>query len=396
MDHGFTTRAIHAGQEPEPMTGSVIVPIYQTSTFAQEEVGKHSGYEYARTDNPTRTALQTCLAALEGGKYGLAFASGLAATTTLMLMLKAGDHVVCGDDVYGGTYRLFQRVMTEHGLEFDFVDMTSPDEFEAAMRSSTKLIWLETPTNPLLKLADIRAVSERAHAHGALVVVDNTFASPYGQQPLALGADIVLHSTTKYLGGHSDVVGGAIITSDDEVYERLKFLQNAAGSVPGAFDSWLVLRGVKTLALRMREHERNALQIGQFLEAHPAVQKVIYPGLPSHPQHELARQQMRCFSGMLSLVLHGGEEAAREMVRRTKIFTLAESLGGVESLIEVPAAMTHASVTGSKLEVPAGLVRLSVGIEEIDDLIADLDQALVGLPTTGDAEHEEAAIHSEA
>ncbi len=367
MDHGFATRAIHAGQEPEPLTGSVIVPIYQTSTFAQEEVGKHTGYEYARTDNPTRTALQTCLAALEGGKYGLAFASGLAATTTLMLMLKAGDHVVCGDDVYGGTYRLFQRVMTEHGLAFDFVDMAEPDAFDAAMRPTTKLVWLETPTNPLLKLADIRAVSERAHAHGALVVVDNTFASPYGQQPLALGADIVLHSTTKYLGGHSDVVGGAIVTSNDEVYERLKFLQNAAGGVPGAFDSWLVLRGVKTLALRMREHERNALQVGQFLETHPAVQKVIYPGLPSHPQHALARQQMRCFSGMVSLVLHGGEAAAREMVRRTKIFTLAESLGGVESLIEVPAAMTHASVTGSKLEVPAGLVRLSVGIEEIDD-----------------------------
>ncbi len=396
MEYGFTTRAIHAGQEPEPLTGSVIVPIYQTSTFAQEEVGKHSGYEYARTDNPTRTALQTCLAALEGGTHGLAFASGLAATTTLMLMLKAGDHVVCGDDVYGGTYRLFQRVMTDHGLEFDFVDMADPDEFATAMRPSTKLVWLETPTNPLLKLADIRAISERAHAHGALVAVDNTFASPYGQQPLALGADIVLHSTTKYLGGHSDVVGGAIVTSNENVYERLKFLQNAAGGVPGAFDSWLVLRGVKTLALRMREHERNALEVAHFLEAHPAVQKVIYPGLPSHPQHDLARQQMRCWGGMLSLVLHGGEDAAREMVRRTRIFTLAESLGGVESLIEVPAAMTHASVAGSRLEVPAGLVRLSIGIEEADDLIADLEQALVGLPTTGDAEREEAALHSEA
>jgi cystathionine beta-lyase/cystathionine gamma-synthase len=396
VDYGFATRAIHAGQEPEPITGSVIVPIYQTSTYAQEEVGKHTGYEYSRTDNPTRTALQTCLAALEGGKYGLTFASGLAATMTLMLMLKSGDHVVVGDDVYGGTYRLFQRVMTDHGLLFDFVDMANPDEFTAALRPSTKLIWLETPTNPLLKLADIKAVSDKARAHNALVVVDNTFASPYGQQPLALGADIVLHSTTKYIGGHSDVVGGALVTSNEEVYERLKFLQNAAGGVPGAFDSWLVLRGAKTLALRMREHERNGLAVARFLEAHPAVQKVIYPGLPSHPQHELAQQQMRCMGGMISVILHGGEAAAREMVRRTRLFTLAESLGGVESLIEVPAAMTHASVAGSRLEVPAGLVRLSVGIEDGDDLIADLEQALAGLPTTGDAEREEAALHSEA
>ena len=396
MDYGFATRTIHVGQEPEPITGSVIVPIFQTSTYAQQEVGKHTGYEYSRTDNPTRTALQACLAALEGAKYGLAFASGLAATTTLMLMLKAGDHVVCGDDVYGGTYRLFQRVMTDHGLEFDFVDMADPDEFAQAIRPNTKLIGLETPTNPLLKLADIKAVSEQAHAHGALVVVDNTFASPYGQQPLALGADIALHSTTKYIGGHSDVVGGAIMTSNDEVYERLKFLQNAAGGVPGAFDSWLVLRGAKTLALRMREHERNATAVARFLEDHPTVQKVVYPGLPSHSQHELAKQQMRCMGGMISVVLHGGEMAAREMVRRTKLFTLAESLGGVESLIEVPAAMTHASVAGSRLEVPAGLVRLSVGIEEVDDLIADLDQALANLPTSGDAEQEEATIKAEA
>lgn len=396
MDYGFSTRAIHAGQEPEPITGSVIVPIYQTSTYAQEEVGKHTGYEYSRTDNPTRTALQTCLAALEGGDYALAFASGLAATTTLMLMLKAGDHVVCGDDVYGGTYRLFQRVMTDHGLEFDFVDMADPDEFAAAIRPNTRLVWLETPTNPLLKLADIRAVSEKAHAHGALVVVDNTFASPYGQQPLALGADIVLHSTTKYLGGHSDVVGGAIVTSNADVYERLKFLQNAAGGVPGAFDSWLVLRGAKTLAIRMREHERNALAIARVLEEHPAVQQVIYPGLPSHPQHDLAKQQMSCFGGMISLVLHGGELAAKEMARCTKLFTLAESLGGVESLIEVPAAMTHASVAGSRLEVPAGLVRLSVGIEDGDDLIEDLRQALDRLPTTTAAEQEATAIKSEA
>lgn len=396
MDYGFATRAIHAGQEPEPQTGSVIVPIYQTSTYAQEEVGVHKGYEYSRTDNPTRTALQACLAALEGGTYALAFASGLGATTTLMLMLKAGDHVVVGDDVYGGTYRLFQRVMTDHGLVFDFVDTSDPQAVAAALRPETRMIWLETPTNPLLKLADIRAISALGREHGALTVVDNTFASPYGQQPLALGADIVLHSTTKYIGGHSDVVGGAIVTSNDGVYERLKFLQNAAGAVPGAFDSWLVLRGAKTLALRMREHERNALAVARFLEEHPAVERVVYPGLPSHPQHALAREQMQCFGGMISLVLHGGEAAARDMVRRTRLFTLAESLGGVESLIELPAAMTHASVTGSKLEVPAGLVRLSVGIEDVDDLVADIRQALADAPTQDVGDEALVPSHSEA
>ncbi len=396
MDYGFATRAIHAGQEPDPETGSVIVPIYQTSTYAQSEVGVHKGYEYSRTDNPTRTALHACLAALEGGTYALAFASGLGATTTLMLMLKAGDHVIVGDDVYGGTYRLFQRVMTEFGLVFDFVDMANPDEVRAALRPETRMVWLETPTNPLVKLADIRAISALARQHGALTVVDNTFASPYGQQPLALGADIVLHSTTKYIGGHSDVVGGAIITSHEQAYERLKFLQNAAGAVPGAFDSWLVLRGVKTLAVRMREHERNAFEVARFLEQHPAVERVFYPGLPSHPQYELARQQMQCFGGMISLILCGGEAAGREMVRRTKLFTLAESLGGVESLIEMPAAMTHASVTGSKLEVPAGLVRLSVGIEEVADLLADLKQALADAPTRAVGQEALVANHSEA
>ncbi|MDP9311891.1 MAG: cystathionine gamma-synthase [Chloroflexota bacterium] len=396
MDYGFATRAIHAGQEPDPETGSVIVPIYQTSTYAQSEVGVHKGYEYSRTDNPTRTALHACLAALEGGTYALAFASGLGATTTLMLMLKAGDHVIVGDDVYGGTYRLFQRVMTEFGLVFDFVDMANPDEVRAALRPETRMVWLETPTNPLVKLADIRAISALARQHGALTVVDNTFASPYGQQPLALGADIVLHSTTKYIGGHSDVVGGAIITSHEQAYERLKFLQNAAGAVPGAFDSWLVLRGVKTLAVRMREHERNAFEVARFLEQHPAVERVIYPGLPSHPQYELARQQMQCFGGMISLILCGGEAAGREMVRRTKLFTLAESLGGVESLIEMPAAMTHASVTGSKLEVPAGLVRLSVGIEDVADLLTDLKQALADAPTRAVGQEALVANHSEA
>ena len=379
MDQGFATRAIHAGQAPDPETGAVIVPIYQTSTFAQSEVGVHHGYEYSRSDNPTRTALQACLASLESGRYALAFASGLAATTTLMLMLRAGDHVICGDDVYGGTYRLFQRVMADKGLTFDFVDTSDPANGAAAIGPYTRLIWLETPTNPLLKLADIAAIARIGRERGVLTLVDNTFASPYGQRPLELGADLVLHSTTKYIGGHSDVVGGALIMSDDGLYERLKFLQNAAGGVPGAFDCWLVLRGVKTLAVRMREHERNAMSIAQHLLDRPEIERVIYPGLESHPQYDLARRQMSCFGGMISVVLRGGEATAREMARRTRVFTLAESLGGVESLIEVPAAMTHMSVAGSKLEVPGGLVRLSVGIEDLSDLIADLDQALDGL-----------------
>ncbi|MFD3162799.1 cystathionine gamma-synthase [Herpetosiphon sp. NSE202] len=376
MDYGFATRAIHAGQDPESVTGAVIVPIYQTSTYAQRGVGDHTGYEYSRTDNPTRTALQTCLAALEEAKHALVFASGLGASTTLMLMLKAGDHVICGDDVYGGTYRLFQRVMTDHGLSFDFVDMADPEAVRAAIKPNTRLIWLETPTNPLLKLAPIAAITRVAREHGIWTIVDNTFASPYNQRPITLGADMVLHSTTKYIGGHSDVVGGAIMTSNDELYEKLKFLQNAAGAVPGPFDCWLVLRGVKTLSIRMREHERNALAIAQFLTEHPGVEKVIYPGLPSHPQHNLAREQMRGFGGMISILLKGGAEAANAMVTKTKLFTLAESLGGIESLIEVPAGMTHMSVAGSKLEVPANLVRLSVGIEDINDLLRDLEQAL--------------------
>jgi cystathionine gamma-synthase len=379
MELGFSTRAIHVGQEPEASTGAVIVPIYQTSTFAQSEVGVHQGYEYSRSDNPTRTALQSCLASLESGQYALAFASGLAASTTLMLMLKAGDHVLCGDDVYGGTYRLFQRVMADKGLQFDFVDMSNADQVVAAIKPATRLIWIESPTNPLLKLADIAAIAKAGRERGVLTVVDNTFASPYGQRPLELGADLVLHSTTKYIGGHSDVVGGALIMSNTELYERLKFLQNAAGGVPGPFDCWLLLRGIKTLAVRMREHERNALAVARHLERLDAVERVIYPGLESHPQHVLARRQMRNFGGMVSLTLRGGEAAARQMVQRTRIFTLAESLGGVESLIEVPAAMTHMSVAGSQLEVPGGLVRLSVGIEDINDLLADLDQAMEGL-----------------
>jgi cystathionine beta-lyase/cystathionine gamma-synthase len=374
--HGFATRAIHAGQEPEQTTGAVAVPIYQTSTFAQEAVGVNKGYEYARSGNPTRTALETAMAALESGAHGLAFASGLAAETTLMLLLSAGDHVVCGDDVYGGTFRLFDKVFKRHGLSFDFVDTSDPAKVAAAIRPETRMIWLETPTNPLLKLADIAGIAEVASGRGILTVVDNTFASPYFQRPLELGADVALHSTTKYMGGHSDVVGGGIVVRDAALAERLRFLQNAAGGVPGPFDSWLVLRGLKTLAVRMRAHAENALTIARFLEEHPAVERVIYPGLASHPQHALAKRQMHGFGGMISLVLRGGEPAGRAMVGRTKLFTLAESLGGVESLIELPAAMTHASVAGSALEVPGGLVRLSVGIEDVEDLQADLEQAL--------------------
>lgn len=374
--YGFATRAIHAGQEPEPTTGAVIVPIYQTSTFAQEAVGVHKGYEYARTGNPTRTALETAIAALDGAKHAIAFASGLAAETTVLLMLSAGDHIICGDDVYGGTYRLFDKVFKRHGLTFDYVDTSDAIQVAAAIRPETKLIWLETPTNPLLKLADIAAIAQLARSRGALTLVDNTFASPYFQRPLELGADIVLYSTTKYMGGHSDVVGGAVALNDDEIAAQLRFLQNAAGGVPGPFDSWLVLRGLKTLAVRMRAHEANACAIAYALEGRAEIERVIYPGLPSHPQHSLAKQQMSGFGGMISLVLKGGESAARDMVTRTKLFTLAESLGGVESLIELPAAMTHASVAGSPLEVPPGLVRLSVGIEEQDDLIGDLLQAL--------------------
>lgn len=376
-EHGFATRAIHAGQDPDPATGAVIVPIYQTSTFAQEAVGVHKGYDYARTGNPTRTALEVALAALDGGAHAVAFASGLAAETTIALaLLKSGDHVLCGDDVYGGTYRLFKRVLEDKGISTSFVDTRDPDQVEAAIRPETRLIWLETPTNPLLKLADIAAIATAGRAHGVLTVVDNTFASPACQRPLEHGADIVLYSTTKYLGGHSDVVGGALVTSNEEVAGRLRFTQNAAGAVPGPFDSWLVLRGLKTLALRMRQHGENALAVAQFLQQHPSVGEVIYPGLPSHPQHVLAVRQMHGFSGMVSFLPEGGVKAANKIVSRTKLFTLAESLGGVESLIEIPAAMTHASVAGSPLEVPAGLVRLSVGIEDVDDLLADLDQAL--------------------
>lgn len=376
--YGFATRAIHAGQEPDPTTGAVSVPIYQTSTFAQEAVGVHKGYEYARTDNPTREALEEALAALDGGSHALAFGSGLAAETTVMLMLSAGDHIICGDDVYGGTYRLFNKVFARFGLTFDYVDTSDTARVAEAIRPQTKLIWLETPTNPMLKLVDIAAISAIARPRNILTAVDNTFASPYFQRPLELGTDIVHYSTTKYLGGHSDVVGGALVVNNDDLYQRLKFLQNAAGGVPGPFDSWLVLRGLKTLAARMRAHEANAIAIARYLEHHPAVEHVIYPGLPTHPQHDLARRQMHGFGGMISFILKEGQQAAYQFVTRTRLFTLAESLGGVESLVEVPAAMTHASVADSPLAVPGGLIRLSVGIEEEADLIADLDAALGG------------------
>jgi cystathionine beta-lyase/cystathionine gamma-synthase len=377
---GFATRAIHVGQEPDSATGAVIVPIYQTSTYAQAEVGVHKGYEYSRTDNPTRAALEACLASLEGGRYGLAFASGMAAEDTLLHLLESGDHAVVADDVYGGTYRLFRRVLDRVGMRFSFVDATRVENVSAALTEQTRLIWLESPTNPLMKLVDIAGIAEVAKPRGIVVAVDNTFASPYCQRPLELGADVVHHSTTKYLGGHSDVVGGALVMSSDTLYERLKFLQNAVGGVPGPFDSWLVLRGLKTLALRMRQHSANALEVAMFLERHPKVRQVFYPGLPSHPQYELACRQMPGgFSGMLSFEVAGGLPAAKQVVRCTRLFTLAESLGGVESLIELPAAMTHASLPPERraeIGIADGLIRLSVGIEDCDDLIADLERAL--------------------
>jgi cystathionine beta-lyase/cystathionine gamma-synthase len=375
----FSTKAIHVGQAPDPVTGAIITPIYQTSTYVQEELGKHKGFEYARTQNPTRNALQECLASLEGGKHGLAFATGMAACSTVMNLLSAGDHVVVGDDVYGGVYRLFERVMSRYKLTFTYVDASKLSEVEGAIRSDTKMLWLETPTNPMLKIVDLQALGAIAKKHNLISVVDNTFASPYLQRPLEQGFELVVHSTTKYLGGHSDVVGGAIITSRDDLHETLQFHQNACGGTPGPFDSWLVLRGLKTLALRMEQHCKNAAAIAKHLENHPKIEKVIYPGLPSHPQHELAKRQMSGFGGMVSLVAKGGIDGARKILNGTKLFALAESLGGVESLIGHPVTMTHASIPKELRDsrgVVDGLVRLSVGIEDIDDLIADLDRAL--------------------
>ncbi|WP_459547934.1 cystathionine gamma-synthase [Nocardia sp. X0981] len=375
---GFTTRAVHAGYDPDPRTGAVNVPIYASSTFAQDGVGGlRDGYEYARTGNPTRTVLEANLAALESGRHGRAFASGMAATDcALRAMLRPGDHIVIPNDAYGGTFRLIDKVFTEWGIAHSAAAITDIDSVRAAIRPETKLIWVESPTNPLLNIGDIPALADIAHTSGAKLVVDNTFATPYLQQPLLLGADVVIHSTTKYLGGHSDVIGGALITDDGELDSAFGFLQNGAGAVPGPFDAFLTLRGTKTLSLRMDRHCDNAETIAEYLSRNPAISKVIYPGLPEHPGHAVADKQMRRFGGMISVRLAGGLDAARELCSRTKVFTLAESLGGVESLIEHPAAMTHASTEGSDLEVPADLVRLSVGIEDIGDLLADLEQAL--------------------
>jgi cystathionine gamma-synthase len=378
-DAGFETRAIHAGQEPDPQTGAVVPPVYQVSTYAQDGVGGlRGGYEYSRSGNPTRTALEECLASLEGGTRGLAFASGLAAEDTLLRTVMApGAHAIIGNDAYGGTYRLFAKVAEPWGVEHTPVDLTDLDAVRRAVRKGqTRIIWAETPTNPLLTVVDIAALADIAHEAGALLVVDNTFASPYLQQPLALGADVVVHSTTKYLGGHSDVIGGGLVVADAELGDRLAYHQNAMGSVPGPWDSWLVLRGIKTLGVRMDRHCANAKAIVDLLTSHPAVTEVYYPGLPGHRGHEVAARQMRDFGGMVSFRVTGGEQEAVDLCARTRIFTLGESLGGVESLIEHPGRMTHASAAGSALEVPADLVRLSVGIESVDDLVADLKQAL--------------------
>jgi len=375
---GFNTRAIHAGQEPDPATGAVIVPVHLTTTYKQDGVGGlRGGYEYSRSANPTRTALQEALAALEQGSTGMAFASGLAAEDTLLRTVCApGSHIVLAGDAYGGTFRLISRVHARWGVEYTPADLGDLDAVRAALRPSTRVIWCETPTNPLLNIADIAGLAQLAHDAGALLVVDNTFASPYLQQPLPLGADVVVHSTTKYLGGHSDVVGGALVTADAALGEELAYNQNAMGAVAGPFDSWLVLRGIKTLGVRMDRHQANAARIAEFLLGHPDVAAVLYPGLPEHPGHAIAAKQMSGFGGMLSFRLRGGEEQALKVCERTEVFTLAESLGGVESLIEHPGRMTHASAAGSPLEVPADLVRLSVGIEDVDDLLADLEQAL--------------------
>jgi cystathionine gamma-synthase len=376
--NGFNTRAIHAGQEPDPATGAVIPPVHLTTTYKQDGVGGlRGGYEYSRSGNPTRDALHEALAALEEGSTALAFASGLAAEDTLLrTVCRSGDHVVLGGDAYGGTFRLISRVLSEWGLEYTPVDLDDPDQVRAAMRPTTRVIWCETPSNPLLNITDIDATAAVAHEGGALLVVDNTFASPYLQRPLTLGADVVVHSTTKYLGGHSDVVGGALVTRDGELGERLAYNHNAMGAVASPFDSWLVLRSLKTLGVRMDRHCANAARVAEFLLEHPAVASVLYPGLPSHPGHAIAAKQMAGFGGMVSFRLRDGEDAALKVCERAQLFTLAESLGGVESLIEHPGRMTHASAAGSPLEVPADLVRLSVGIEDVDDLLADLDQAL--------------------
>lgn len=376
---GFETRAIHAGQEPDPTTGAIMTPVYLTSTYVQSSPGVHRGYEYSRTHNPTRKAYENCMANLEGGKFGFAFASGCAASTTILHMLKAGDHVIAGDDMYGGTFRLMDKVIRHNGVEFSFVDLTDVENFARAVRPNTRMLWLETPTNPTLKLVNIRKLSAMATAKGILSVVDNTFMSPYFQRPLEHGATIVVHSATKFINGHSDVVGGVLVTSDQAVAEKMQFLTNSMGGIASPFDSFLCLRSLKTLSVRMRAHEAGAREIAKFLEKHSKVDRVIYPGLESHPQHALAREQMSGFGGMITFYVKGGLAAARAALENVKVFALAESLGGVESLIEHPAIMTHASVppeTRKALGIDDGLIRLSVGIENVDDLLRDLDSAL--------------------
>lgn len=378
-EYGFDTRAIHSGQVPEPITGAIMTPIFQTSTYVQESPGVHTGYEYSRTQNPTRHALEDCIAELEKGRHGVAFGSGCAATTTILNALPPNSHVVCGDDVYGGTYRLFTKVLADRGIDFTFVDTTDLDAYRDAFRENTGLVWVETPTNPLLKISDVEALCDIAHTRDVPVVVDNTFMSPYFQNPLELGADLVVHSMTKFINGHSDVVAGMVVTNSDEWAEKLHFLQNSIGAVLGPMDCWLVLRGVKTLGVRMRQHQANAIRIADWLEAHDAVERVVYPGLESHPQYEIAQKQMSGPGGMITFFLKDGLPAARTMLESVKVFALAESLGGVESLIEHPAIMTHASVPAqvrADLGITDGLVRLSVGIEDGDDLLADLEQAL--------------------
>ena len=373
----FSTRAIHAGQDPDPVTGSVTVPVYLTSTYQQPGPGKEGKYVYSRTANPTRTALEECLASLEGGRYGLAFGSGMAATSTILLSLKKGDHVIAGDDIYGGTYRLFDQVLRNYGLQFTYVNPENPDNVEKAIRKDTRLIWIETPTNPLMRIVDIRQISKISKRAHALLVVDNTFMSPYLQNPLEHGADIVVHSTTKYLGGHSDLIGGATITKDQDVQNRLKYLQNAVGAIPGPLDCYLVLRGVKTLAVRMDRHNENAKAISEFLAKQPKVERVNFPGLPDHPQRTIIKRQMRGNGGMLSFQLKGGFNQIKQFLNALRVFTVAESLGGVESLIEHPASMTHASVPSErrlKLGIADNLIRVSLGIEDVDDLVQDLNR----------------------
>ena len=378
-DLGFETRAIHEGQSPDPTTGAIMTPVYLTSTYVQESPGHHKGYEYSRTKNPTRTAYEACLASLEGGRFGFAFSSGCAATTTILHMLKSGDHVVACDDLYGGTGRIFDKVFTQLGIEFTYVDMTQTHRIKDALRPNTKMLWIESPTNPTLKIVDIKAAAEAVSKQKITVVVDNTFMSPYFQKPIALGADIVLHSATKYIGGHSDLVGGAAITDRPEIAEKLAFLSNSLGGIASPFDSFLAMRSLKTLSVRMQQHEKNAQKVADFLAGHERIQKVIYPGLASHPQHEVAKKQMSGFGGMITVYVKGGLAEAKSFVEKVKIFALAESLGGVESLIEHPAIMTHASVPAERrklLGIEDNLIRLSVGIETVDDLINDLNSAL--------------------